>query len=374
MKTRVLFTLLVALAVFGSIFGYKYVAVRQAMAAMKAAVRPPPTVSTTLAKEASWQSTLQAVGDLKSLAGITVRTESEGRVLNVAFQSGTKVAAGDLLIELDAAVETAQLRGLEASARLAELQLIRAHDLREARTNSPAELDIAQASFDQATAAVEQLRAMIVKKRVVAPFAGRAGITMVDPGQFLAKSDPIVQLEAIDPIHVDFGLPQQEIGRVAPGMAVRVTVDAFPGREFAGTIAAINPRVAETTRNVCLRAVLPNPDEILRPGMFARVTVDLPEKQCVIELPTAAIVYNPYGNAVYVVTEQAAPEGNLLIARQQFVELGATRGNLVAVTSGLRAGDQIVTSGQIKLRNGIPVQIDNTVVPSASPAPTPAEG
>jgi membrane fusion protein (multidrug efflux system) len=207
----------------------------------------------------------------------------------------------------------------------------------------------------------------------VAPFAGRLGITLVDPGQFLNKGDSIVQLEAVDPIYVDFGLPQQHVALLAPGMAVRVIVDAFSGEKFSGTIQAVNPRIDNSTRNVGIRATLPNHDERLRPGMFCRVAVDLPETRKVIVLPTAAIVYNPYGNAVYVVSEQPTERGPMLIARQQFVETGATRGSQVAILSGLQPGDQVVTSGQIKLRSGMPVQVNNAVLPSADPAPRPPQ-
>lgn len=373
MKSRITVTLLIALAVLGAIFGFWYYKGVKARAAMAAAVRPAPAVSTTIVEEETWRSSLVAVGNLDSRAGIVVRAEAEGLVVDVAFASGAKVQAGDLLVELDTSVEREQLKGLEATAKLAELQLARARELRTARTNSQSELDAAEASYAQATAGVGQLRATIAKKRIVAPFAGRLGITLVDPGQYLGKGDPVVQLEAVDPIYVDFGLPQQNVALVGPGMAVRVTVDAFPGEEFAGLVEAVNPRIDDSTRNLRIRAALPNPDEKLRPGMFARVAVELPETRKVIVLPTAAIVYNPYGNAVYVVSEQQTGHGPMLIARQQFVEVGATRGSQVSILAGLQPGDQVVTSGQIKLRNGIPVQVNNTIVPSADPAPKPAQ-
>jgi membrane fusion protein, multidrug efflux system len=375
MKTRVFLTLLVALAILGGIFGLWYYKGLKARAAGMAAQaqRPPPAVSTTVAEEQTWRSSLSAVGSLESRAGIVVRAEAEGQVMKIAFTSGARVVAGDLLVEIDTSVEREQLKGLEATAKLAELQLARARELRTAHTNSQAELDAAEASFAQATAAVGQLRATIAKKHIVAPFAGRLGITLVDPGQFLSKGDQVVALEAVDPIYVDFGLPQQHVGLVAPGMAVRVTADAFPGDEFTGVVEAVNPRIDDATRNVRIRATLPNPGEKLRPGMFARVTLDLPEVRKVIVLPTAAIVYNPYGNAVYVVSEQKTERGPMFIARQQFVELGATRGSQVSVLGGLNPGDQVVTSGQIKLRNGIPVQINNAVTPSADPAPRPPQ-
>jgi membrane fusion protein (multidrug efflux system) len=345
------------------------------MAAQAAMVRPPPTVSTAIAAEETWRSSLQAIGTVESRAGIVVRAEAEGQVINVAFASGATVAAGDLLVELDTSVERAQLEGLEAVARLAELSLARSRELRTAGTNAPADLDAAEAECARAAAAVAQMQATIAKKRIVAPFAGRLGITLVDPGAFLSKGDPVVPLEAIDRVYVDFGLPQQELGRVATGMAVRVTVDAYPEAEFCGEIEAINPRVTDATRNVRLRAALPNPDARLRPGMFARVHVDLAEVRTVLVLPASAVVYNAYGDAVYVVRPEGDGGGPAqLIARQQFVQLGPRRGSQIAILGGLHAGDEVVTAGQIKLRGGMPVQVNNEITPSASAAPAPAEG
>jgi membrane fusion protein (multidrug efflux system) len=376
MKTRFVLTITVALAVLAAIFGAKYLQIRKNAAAMAQRPRPVVTVSTTTAGEQEWRDAMSAIGTIESRAGITVRSEVEGRVERVAFHSGAEVKAGDVLIEIESSVELAQLAGLEATARLAAANAERTRELRVSNTNSQAEVDAAEAELSRARAAVTEKRATLAKKRVVAPFDGRLGITQVDPGQFLNKGDPIVELEAIDTVFVDFGLPQQEIARLAPGMALRVTVDSYPGREFAGTIEAVNPRVAAATRNVRVRGVIPNPDSALRPGMFARTKIDLTEVRHVIVLPTAAIVYNPYGDAVYVLTPGEAPAGakGPLIARQQFVQLGAARGSQVAILGGLKPGDQVVTSGQIKLRNGMPVQVNNTVSPSENPAPTPVEG
>lgn len=366
MKKRIILTALVALAVFGAIFGYKYLAIRRGMAAQMGMVRPPATVSTAPAQEATWPNTLNAVGSLASFRGITVKTELEGTIRRLAFESGAAVAEGDLLVELDTSVEAAQLAGLEAQARLAELNVTRARDLRTNSSNTQADLDAAEATLLQTRSGVDQFRATIAKKRILAPFAGRLGIALVYPGQFLGKAEPIVQLETLDPVYVDFTLPQQTVGQVAAGQTVRVRVDAFPDRVFEGTIAAIAPRISEATRSISLRATVANRDEVLRPGMFGRVEVVLPGTEHAIVLPTAAIVYNPYGNFVYVVEAG--------VARQRFIRTGAQRGNLVSVLSGLKPGETIVTSGQIKLRNGSPVQVDNTVVPSADPAPKPAEG
>lgn len=366
MKKSLILTALVALAIFGAIFGYKYMAIRRAMAAQATMVRPPTTVSATPAQESTWPNTISAVGSLASIRGIMVKNELEGVIRRIAFTSGAAVAEGDLLVELDTTVEAAQLAGLEASAKLAELNVTRARELRTNSTNTQADLDTAEATLLQTRSAVDQLRATIAKKRITAPFAGRLGIALVYPGQFLGKAESIVQLETLDPVYADFTLPQQDIGRVAAGQKVQVSVDAFPGRVFEGTIAAIAPRVSEATRSISLRAEVANRDEVLRPGMFGHVEIVLPATEHTIVLPTAAIVYNPYGNFVYVV------ENN--VAQQRFIQTGAQRGNLVAVLSGLKPGEPVVTSGQIKLRNGSPVRIDNAVVPSANPAPKPAEG
>jgi len=366
MNKRTLLTAVIALAVFGAIFGYKYLAIRHSKAAQAQMVRPPATVSATPAQETTWPNTLNAVGSLASFRGITVKTELEGVIRRIAFGSGAAVAEGDLLVELDTSVESAQLAGLEAQAKLAELNITRARELRTNSTNTQADLDTAEATLLQTRSAVDQLRATIAKKRILAPFAGRLGIALVYPGQFLGKAESIVQLETLDPVYADFTMPQQNIGRVAVGQTVHLRVDAFPNRVFAGTIAAIAPRVSETTRSISLRAAVANRDEILLPGMFGQVEVVLPDTEHAIVLPSAAIVYNPYGNFVYVI------EGN--VAHQRFVQTGAQRGNLVTILSGLKPGESVVTSGQIKLRNGSPVQIDNTVVPSANPAPKPAEG
>lgn len=366
MKTRILPTLIVAVVVFGAIFGYKYLAIRRGMAAQAAQVRPPTTVSTAPAQEETWPNTVNAVGSFASFRGIMVRNEVEGAVRRIAFESGATVAAGDLLVDLDDSIEAASLPGLEAQAKLAMTNLTRARDLRAADTNARADLEAAEAAAASTQSAVATLRATLAKKHITAPFAGRLGIAQIYPGQFLGKAEAIVQLETLDPVYVDFTLPQQAIARVAVGQAVHVRVDAFPERVFEGTIAAISPRVNDSTRTLSLRAAVPNRDEVLRPGMFGQVQVVLPGTERAIVLPTTSVVYNPYGNFVYVVVAG--------VAQQRFIQTGAQRGNVIAVLSGLKPGEEVVTSGQIKLRNGSPVRVDNSVVPSANPAPTPEEG
>lgn len=374
MKKRVILTVLVALAVVGGVFWLKTSNMKKAMAAMAAMKRPPATVTTAPAVANRWGETLSAVGTVESYRGVSLRSEIEGRIVKLSFDSGAVVKAGDVLVELEVDTERAQLKSLEAAARLAAASLQRAKELRASNTNTAVEYDTAEAQHAQALAAIEALKATLAKKRIVAPFDGRLGIRQINIGQFLNKGDTIVSLEAVNPAYVDFALPQQELPHLKPGLPVRVTVDAFPNRTFEGRIEAINPRVSDVTRNVRVRAVVPNADEALQPGLFGRVTVDLPVSNEVLELPSTAVVYSPYGSSVYVVAEKTGKDGaKQLIAEQRFITTGAKRGDQVAIVKGLKAGEQVVTSGQMKLRNGVPVSINNSVVPTNSPTPKPAE-
>lgn len=374
MKKRIILTTLIAVAVAGAIFGYKFMTIRKAMAAMASTKRPPATVTTASATPQTWVSTLSAIGTVESYQGVTLKSEIEGRIIKLGFDSGAAVKEGDVLVELDSETERAQLRSLEAAARLAAASLERARELRATNTNTAAELDAAEATHAQALAAIDVLKATLAKKRIVAPFAGRVGIRQVNIGQFLNKGEVLATLEAVEPAYVDFALPQQELPQLAAGLPVRITVDAFPGRTFEGRIEAINPRVSDATRNVRVRAIVPNADETLRPGLFAHVTVELPKATEVLELPVTAVVYSPYGNSVYVVVEKTGADGSKqLVAEQRFITTGAKRGDQVAIVKGLAAGEQVVTAGQMKLRNGAPVKVDNRVVPANSPTPKPTQ-
>jgi membrane fusion protein, multidrug efflux system len=328
-------------------------------------VQPPVTVSATAARQETWPNTLTAVGSLASFRGITVKSELEGVVRHIGFDSGVDVAEGTVLVDLDTSVESAQLAGLEAQAKLAEINVVRARDLRTNGTTSQADLDTAEAVLAQTRSAVDQLRATIAKKHIVAPFNGRLGIALVHPGQFLGKAEAIVQLETLDPIHVDFSLPQQELARVKVGQTVRLTVDTHPDKPATGKITAMNPRVSDATRTVQLRATFSNSDGSLRPGMFGQVEVVLPAAENYLVLPTSSIVHSAYGDSVFVIESD--------VVHPRFIQTGPQRGDIIAVTSGLKPGEQVVTSGQIKLRNGSAVRVDNSVVPDANPAPKPQE-
>ncbi len=365
MNKKIVVPVILALAVFGGLFSYRFYVMRLGAIAQSQMKPPPATVAVTTPRAETWHRELSAIATLEARQGIVVKTEVDGLVTRVAFESGTAVKQGALLVELDTAREEAQLKGLVAAARLAELSLNRARELRANGSNAAAELDAADAMYAQALAAADQVRVAITKKRITAPFTGRLGITQVNPGQYLRAGDPLVQLEALDPICADFGLPQQDIPLVRPGLRVILTVDAFPGQTFAGTIEAMNPRVSDTTRNVRIRAALPNADELLRPGMFGHVQLTLAEARPVLVLPSAAIVYSPYGNSVFVIEDG--------VARQKFVQTGAQRGDLIVIVAGLTGREQVVVAGHLKLRNGSPARIDNSVLPDANPAPHPVE-
>lgn len=362
---RTIITLVIALAVLGGIGGYWYMKLQRSIAAYAATKPVPITVAAATVAEQTWPNTLSAVGSLTSYRGITIKTELDGLVREVVAQSGAVVAAGDPIVMLDTAAEEAQLRGLAAQARLAKINLARARDLRSNGTNTQNDLDTAEASAEQTAAAVAQVEVTIAKKKIIAPFAGRLGIVKVYPGQFLAKGDALVVLESIDPIHADFSLPQQDLSRLAPDQAVELALDAFPGRTFHAKITAISPRVDGSTRNLDIRATLANTDEALRPGMYVRAEVMLPPTDHALVLPAAAVIHNPYGESVYVIEKGTV--------QQRFVKTGPERGDLIVILSGLTAGEQVVTAGQIKLRNGAAVKIDNSAAPEANPAPKPVE-
>jgi len=370
MAKRMILMLLAMGLLVGGILGYKLFG-RYMMNKYLAAQRPPPAaVSVTEARELKWEPTLHAVGSFAAVQGIVVNAQLDGVVTRIAFESGATVKEGDLLVQQDIALEEAQLANAEAAALLARLSLDRAKELRAQTTNAQADLDTATAAFQQTQANVTGTKAVIDKKTIRAPFNGRLGIRQVSLGQFLRSGAAVVALQMLDPLYLDFALPQQNVAQVVVGQSVRVSVDAYPGEVFAGTVNALNPNVDDATRNFQIQATVKNVDGRLRPGMFGSVEVQLPAAEKVITVPLSAIVYNPYGNAIYVV-EGKAKEGGDLTVRQQFVQTGATRGDQVAVTKGVKAGDVVVTAGQLKLRNGGSIVVNNTVTPSNSAAPIP---
>ncbi len=371
MGKKMVLMLLAMTVVVGGVVGFKIytgVMMGRAMAARKP---PPVAVSAVPAQEDSWPQSLHTVGSFAPVQGVTLNAELDGVVTAIAFESGAAVKAGDLLLRQDTSTEEAQLTSAEAGMELARLSLERARELRTHGTNSQADLDAATAAFRRAGGEVAAIQAIMAKKTIRAPFAGRLGIRQANLGQLLRTGSAIVALETEDPIYLNFTLPQQSAAQVAAGHRVRVTVDAYPGEVFAGGINAINPGVDAATRALQIQATLRNADGRLRSGMFGSVEVLLPTAEKVIYVPLSALVYNPYGDAVYVI-ETGAPDASgqpELNVRQQFVQTGVTRGDLVAVVKGIRAGEQIVTAGQMKLRNGVRVVINNSVAAAASPAP-----
>ena len=355
---------------------------------------PKPTAQTVTATKASsqdWQPALAAVGSVVPVRGVDVTSEIAGLVREIHFKSGQDVKKGDVLVELNADADKAQLASLEAAADLSATVLKRDKAQFEAQAIAQAQVDADAADLKSKRALAAQQQAVIDKKTIRAPFSGKLGITTVNPGQYLNPGDKIVTLQTIDPVYVDFNLPQKSIGSLQVGQVVNVTSDGFPGVTFPGRISAISPKVDTTTRNVVVEATLANPKRQLLPGMFANASVEVGDKKHYLTLPQTAITYNPYGSTVFLVltadeaaaaakaksngasAPAAAASGNGLVVQQAFVTTGETRGDQVAILSGLKEGQQVVTSGQVKLKNGTPIVIDNTVQPANSPNPTPQE-
>ncbi len=338
-------------------------------------VMPPEVVTATAVKADSWGNTIVATGSLATVQGVTVGAEMAGKVATINFESGAAVKSGELLVQLDTANEEAQLRSAEASAALARVNLERSTDLLTKNAVSKSDFDLVDAQFKQASAQADSIRAVIAKKTIRAPFSGRLGIRLVNLGQILKEGEPIVTLQTLDPIYVNFSLPQQQLSVITPGSVVRLKSDGVNGQAFEGKINAVNPDVDTATRNFRVQATLPNPAEILRPGMFANVEVILPSTEKVIAIPATCILYAPYGDSVFVVDEGKDPQSGkpARILRQQFVRLGESRGDFVTVQDGLKAGETVVTSGVFKLRPGMSVVIDNKLAPDAKLAPKPSD-
>ena len=347
----------------------------QAMAAQFAAMQPPPeAVTTILAERDEWPATFAAIGTVAAVQGVTVSADLPGVVDRIAFDSGRSVAVGDVLVALDTRQEQAQLAAAEAQLELSRLTFERMKGLIEHDAVSRAEFDAAAAAQKQAEARIREIRATIERKTIRAPFSGILGIREVNLGQYLTSGDPIVPLQSLDPIYVNFGVPQQDAVQIRRGRKVRITAADVGDLEFAGRITAVDSVVDQTTRNVTVQATLANPGGKLRPGMFVQAQVMLGESQSVIALPGSAISYAPYGDSVFVVTDMKDPDGRPYRGvRQQVVTLGGSRGDQVAVLSGLEPGEEVVTSGVFKLRNGAAVQINNEVQPSNSRAPKPED-
>lgn len=333
---------------------------------------PPATVAVATVTELDWQPETMAIGSLRAVRGVDVSTEVAGLVRSLHFRSGDTVKAGAVLLELNADADRAQLDALEAAAELAATTIRRDEAQIAAHVISKAQFDADSAELKSRRAQALAQAALVAKKTLRAPFAGRLGITTVNPGQYLNSGDKVVTLQAIEPILVDFRLPQQELAHVAVGQAVTITTDTFPGRDFRGKIDALDPKVDASTRNFNVEATVANGEHVLLPGMYARVAIATGERQRYVTAPQAALSYSPYGTTVYAARpDPKAPDK--LIAVQTFVTLGPTRGDQIAILKGLAAGEQIVTSGQIKLHNGTSLTVNNAIQPRADAQPTPQE-
>ncbi len=337
----------------------------------------PSTVSTITAKMQPWQPALQSVGTLRAVQGADLALDAAGVVTAVNLKSGDRVAKGQLLLQLRDGDEVAKLHQLEANARLSQITFQRARQQLQAQAISKAAYDTAAADFKANQAAVAQQKVVVSKKQLRAPFAGRAGIITTSPGDYLSIGTSVVTLQQLDPLYVDFSVPQRELGRVKVGQTVSLTLDAYSGRTFTGKLSAIDPKVNVDTRNVQVEATVPNHDKTLIPGMFAKVAVDIGRTRELLTLPQAAIVYNPYGDTVYVVhsSKGKGEDGKALplTVEQTFVTPGETRGDQVAILKGIAPGTVVVTSGQLKLKNDAPIVIDNSVQPADQSHPTPQE-
>src|SRR5437870_1300057 len=336
---------------------------------------PATTVTSATVKEEDWAPILSAVGSVSAVQGATLSTDLAGTVAEVKFESGAVAKKGDVLVRLDVSSEEGQLRTAEADLQLARQDLGRTRDLAARKVISKAELDAAESKFKQKEGAVDNMRAMVGKKEVRAPFDGQLGIRQVNVGQMINAGQQVVALTALDPVYVDFALPQQELAKLSAGFEVRVHTDAVPGREFKGKLTAVNSMVDTVTRNVTLQATLENPDHALRPGTFAKVEVMLPEKHKALVIPGSAISYAPFGDSVFVIEKKKDPKTGKesQAIRQQFVRVGEARGDFVSITDGLKPNETVVSTGVFKLRNGMPVTIDNTLAPKPQVNPTPVD-
>ncbi|MCP5418637.1 MAG: efflux RND transporter periplasmic adaptor subunit [Chromatiaceae bacterium] len=338
-------------------------------------VIPPETVTATVVSEDEWEQVVHATGSVQAVQGVTLSAEIGGRVVEIGFESGAQINAGDVLLQMDTSTEDAQLASALATAALARTERARIRKLIERNVTSADELDQAEAQVKETAAQVGVIRAAIAKKTVRAPFSGHLGLRQVNLGEILKEGTAIVSLQNLDPVHVDFSLPQRELARLKTTMKVRVASDVAPGEIFEGKLVAVNPEVDPVTRNVRVRALVANPGGLLRTGMFASVEVVLPQSRHVLSVPATSVLYAPFGNSVFVIDEQQDEQSGekSKILRQQLVQLGEARGDFIEITKGLKSGETVVTSGVFKLSTGTQVVIDNTLAPKASLDPQPGE-
>ena len=376
MTKRMIIMLICVGVLLAALVGFNLFKAHMIRKFMASNAAPAATVTSAVARYQSWQPQLSAVGSLRAVRGVDVTTEVPGLVREIPFSSGQEVKAGQVLLRLNDDSDRALLASLQAAAELAQTVYKRDKAQYDIQAIAKAQLDADAADLKSKRAQVDQQAALVEKKTIRAPFAGRVGITTVNPGQYINPGDAIVTLQAIDPIYADFYLPQQQLGQLQVGQTVVVDTNAYNSRTFDGKIRSINPRVDNTTRNVQIEASVDNRERKLLPGMYANVKIDAGNEERYLTLPQTAITYNPYGATVFVVKpgEHKDAHGKVMpIAQQVFITPGPTRGDQVAILKGIGEGTQVVTSGQLKLKNGTPLVIDNRVLPADSPNPTPQE-
>jgi membrane fusion protein (multidrug efflux system) len=374
MAKRLILTLVAMAAVLGGLGFVKFRQVEVAIAQGAAFQMPPTAVTTVVAQRETWPSTLTVIGTVAAIQGVTVSADLPGTIDKIHFDSGQWIHEGDILVELDTRQERAQLANLEAQRDLAGINYGRAQELVKAGVISRSEYDNATAQQKATEAQVGDIRAAIARKTIHAPFTGLLGIRQVSLGQYLAAGQAIVALQSLDPIYVNFGVPQQNIAQMRPGRVMRVTNGDLPGMAFSGKITALDSIINEQTRNIQVQATFANKQDKLRPGMFVQVELPVGQSREVVPLPASAINYAPYGDSVYVVTQMKDAKGNPYRGvRQQVVKVEGARGDQVAVISGINPGDEIVSAGVFRLRNGAPVLVNNTVKPENSATPKPED-
>ena len=368
---QMLGTFVLVVAILGFV---KYRQISAAIAANKSFSPPPEAVTTVVAQQVEWSNTLDAVGSIAPIQGVTLSADLPGVVAKVAFNSGAHVPEGQVLVQLDTRQEQAQLASAQAQLDLAKVNLDRAQKLFDQKAIAQSDFDLANAQYKSAEAAVGEAQASIDRKTIRAPFAGVTGIRQVNLGQYVNSGDAIVTLQAMDAVFMNFSVPQQDFRALTLGSTVDATVEGSKDSVFHGKVTAIDPVVNDATRNVSVQATFPNPRGELKPGMYATVRVVVGEGQPIVSLPSSAINYAPYGNSVFILEDMKGPDGKTYRGvRQQFVKLGRAMGDQVAILGGVKAGDEVATSGVFKLRPNAAVKVNNTVTPSDSTAPKPAD-
>jgi membrane fusion protein (multidrug efflux system) len=374
MAKRLILTLLAIVAIIGGLGFVKYRQVEAAIAQGAAFQMPATAVTTVVAQPQTWPSTLSVIGTAAAIQGVTVSADLPGTIDKIHFESGQSVRVGDILLELDTRQEKAQLANMEAQRDLARINYNRSQELVKAGVISKSEYDNATAQQKATEAQVGDIQAAIARKTIRAPFTGLLGIRQVSLGQYLAAGQAVVSLQSVDPIYVNFGVPQQNAAKMTRGRVVIVTHNDLPGKSFNGKITALDSIVNDQTRNIQVQATLGNKGSLLRPGMFVQVELPIGQPRKVVPLPASAINYAPYGDSVFVVAEMKDAKGKTYRGvRQQVVKVEGSRGDQVAITSGIKPGDEVVSSGVFRLRNGAPVQVNNTVKPDNNASPKPED-